>query len=312
MAENLLGQGKLEAHQHGRPDYGVEPDNFLPHNVDVGRPIFIIVIVFVVTIAQGGDIVGQGVHPDIYHVTGVKFHGHSPGKGGAGYAKVLKSGLYKIVNHLIDTGGRLQKAGSLQKGLNTVGIGGQPEEIGLLLRVVDLPAAIRAFPAYQLALRPKAFAGGAVKSLVGSFINVPLIVHLLENLLYCGDVVVVCRTDKPVVGDIHELPKSANTAWSFHNIVHKGLGIHTRGHGLLLNFLTVLIGACKEHDIITAHSPVPGNCIRCHGAVGMPDMKLVRWVVNRRCDIKCSFTHESFLLYFQAAPKYAETVRFAP
>ena len=75
----MLGQRLLQTHQHGRPDNRVESHNFLADDVDAG-PVFLVVIIAVILIAQRGDIVAQGVHPHIDHVLGVKVHGDAPGE----------------------------------------------------------------------------------------------------------------------------------------------------------------------------------------------------------------------------------------
>ena len=80
VAEALFGKRLAQAHQNGRPDNGVEADNLLAHNVYAGPPALAVVAVPVVLIAQGSDIVGEGVHPDVDHMSGVKIHGHAPGK----------------------------------------------------------------------------------------------------------------------------------------------------------------------------------------------------------------------------------------
>ncbi|MPM24295.1 hypothetical protein SDC9_70776 [bioreactor metagenome] len=93
MAENLLGQGLAQGHEQGGPDDGVEADDLLAHEVHVAGPVGRVIVIAVVLKAESGDIVGQGVHPDVNHVTGVEVHRHAPGEGGAGDAQVLQAGL---------------------------------------------------------------------------------------------------------------------------------------------------------------------------------------------------------------------------
>ncbi|CAN4050705.1 DUF4175 domain-containing protein, partial [Dysosmobacter welbionis] len=72
VAEHVLGHRLAQAHQHGGPDDGVEPDDLLAHDVDAGPPALVVVVVAVVVIAQGGDIVAEGVHPHIDYVLGIE------------------------------------------------------------------------------------------------------------------------------------------------------------------------------------------------------------------------------------------------
>ena len=104
VAEDVLGQGHAHAHQHGRPDDGVEADDLLADEVVVGGPIVVIVMVLVIVQTQGGGVVEQGVHPHIDHVTGVEVHGDAPGEGGPGHAQVFQAGLDEVVHHLVYAG----------------------------------------------------------------------------------------------------------------------------------------------------------------------------------------------------------------
>ena len=40
MAENLLGQFLSQGHEHDGPDDGMEPDDLLTYQVNIGRPVF--------------------------------------------------------------------------------------------------------------------------------------------------------------------------------------------------------------------------------------------------------------------------------
>ena len=206
MAVDLLGQGHLHAHEHGRPDDGVEAHDLLAHEVDIGGPVLLIVVILVIQEAQRRGVVEQGVHPHIDHVAGIEVHRDAPGEAGAADAQVLQTGLDEVVDHLVDTAPGLQKIRVLQQVTHPVGVLAQPEEVGLLLGVRHLTAAVGAFAVHQLALGPEALAGLAVLAPVGSLIDIPLVIHLPEDLLDGGHMIVVGGADEPVVGDVHQLP----------------------------------------------------------------------------------------------------------
>ena len=71
MTKDVLGEGQLHAHEHGRPDDGVETDDLLADDVGAGPPALVKIIVLVVHEAQGGDVVKEGIHPDVNLVLGV-------------------------------------------------------------------------------------------------------------------------------------------------------------------------------------------------------------------------------------------------
>ena len=285
VAENFLGQGDVQAHAEGGPDDGVEADDLLAHDVHAG-PIGLVIVIAVVLIAQGGDIVEQGVQPHIDHMLGVKVHGDAPGKAGAGDAQVLQAGLDEVVHHLVHPAAGLQKVGVLQQVLDLVGILGQAEEIGLLLRVGDGAAAVGTTAVLQLALRPEGLAGGAVFAFIGPLIDVPLVVHLFEDTLDGLDVIVVGGADEPVVADVHQLPQVLHPPGALHDAVHKLLGGNARLGGLVLDLLAVLVGAGEEHHVVTGQALIPGQGIGGHGTVGVADVQLVAGVIDGGGDIK--------------------------
>ncbi len=286
MAVDLLRQGHLHAHEHGRPDDGVEANYLLAHDMRVGRPIFIVVVVLIVQKAQSGAIVKQRVHPDIDHMTRVEVHGDAPAEAGAGNAQILKAGLYEVVYHLVYAGGRLKESPCLQQLLHGLCVLGQAEEVGFLLRVMYLSAAVRALAVLELALCPEALAGSAVLALVSALIDIALVVHLLEDALDGLYMIVVSCADKAVVGDVHQLPQVENAALSGDDLIHELLGRDPCGFGLLLDFLAMLVRAGEEHHIIAAQTFISGDGVRRDGAVGVPYVQLIRRIVDRRGDIK--------------------------
>ena len=293
----VLGQGHIHAHEHGGPDDGVEADDLLAHKVDVGGPILVVIVISVVHKAQGGGVVEQSVHPDVYHMARVKVHGDAPGEAGAADAQVLQAGLDEVVDHLVYAGAGLQEVRILQQMLYPVGVLAQPEEIGLLLRVLHLAAAVGALAVHQLALGPEALAGGAVLTLVGALIDVALLVHGLEDLLHGGTVIVVGGADKPVVADVHQLPQVQNALLALHDVIHERLGRHAGLLGLRLDLLAVLVGAGQEHDVIALQTLVTRDGVGSHGAVAVADVQLVRGVVDGRGDIKRLLLHRIVLLF---------------
>ena len=129
----------------------------------------------------------------------IEVHGDAPLEARAGDAQILKAGLYEVVYHLVHAGGRLQELAGLKQLLNGLGILGKTEEIGLLLGVMHIAAAVGAFAVYELALRPEALAGGAVHTLVRALVYIAVVVHLPENALDGLDMVIVGGADEAVV-----------------------------------------------------------------------------------------------------------------
>ena len=294
VAIDLFGHGLAETHEHGGPDDGVEADDLLADDMDSG-PVLLIIVVAVIEVAEGGDVVGQGIHPHIDHMARVEVHGHAPGEAGAGDAQVLKAGLDEVVDHLIDAGGGLEEVAGLQQLLHGLCVLGETEEVGLLFSVVDGTAAVGAHAVYKLALGPEALTGGAVLALVRALVDVTLLVHLLEDALDGLDVVVVGGADKAVVGDVHQLPQVQDAALALDNAVDELLGGDAGGLGLLFDLLAVLVGAGEEHHVIAAQPFVAGKGVGGDGAVGVADVQLVRGVVDGGRDVKGRFVFHALL-----------------
>ncbi len=167
----------------------------------------------------------------------------------------------------------------------------QAEEIGLLLRVLNLPAAVGALAVHQLALGPEGLAGLAVLSLIGALVDVAAVVHFFENPLNGLDMIVVGGADEAVVGDVHQLPQILNAPGAVHDAVYELLRRDSGGGGDVADLLAVLVGAGEEHDVLPQQAVIAGQCICGHRAVGVADVELVRGIVDRRGDIEFFLFH---------------------
>ena len=294
MAEHPLGQRQIQSHQHGGPQDGVEAEDLLAHHVQVCRPEFIVVVVSFIAVAKGGDIVAQGVHPHIHGVLGVKGHRDAPLDRGTGNAGVLQA-LLDEGDHLVLAALRLDELGVLLVELEqTVGILAGLEEVGFLVGVVDLAAAVGALAVNELAVGPEALAGLAVVADVLALVNVALLVELGEDLLAGLHVVVVGGADEAVVADVQQLPQVLDGG---HDLIDVLLGGHARVGSLVLNLLAVLVGAGQEHDVIALHPLEAGQRIAGHGGVAVADVQLVAGVVDGGGDVKCFMLAHGNMLF---------------
>lgn len=132
---------------------------------------------------------------------------------------------------------------------DAVGVLGQAEEVGLLLGIHHVPAAVGALAVLELGLRPEGFAGLAILAHIFALVDVPLLIELLEDLLHGLHVVVVGGADEPVVGDVHQPPQVEHAPGALHDVVDKLLGGYAGLLGLVLDLLAVLVSAGEEHDL---------------------------------------------------------------
>ena len=296
MTEDLLGQGEIQRHQEDGPVEGVEPENVLADDMDVSGPVLGEVFAAAVgVVAQGGDIVGEGVQPDIDHMAVVKAHRDAPLEGGTGDAEVLQAGFQEVVDHFLFPGLGDDEVGVFLDVLHEpVLVFAHPEEVGLLLGGLDGAAAVGAAAVLQLALGPEGFTGGAVHAGVLAFIDVTLVIEPLEDFLNHLFVVVVGGADKVVVAGVHGVPDGADLAG---DLVHIGLGGHTGGARDLLDFLAVLIGAGAEEDVVALHSLEAGDGVGEDDFIGVADVGFPGGVGNGGGNVELFLFHgDSFFL----------------
>ena len=275
----------------------MEADDLLADDVHVRGPVFIEIVVLVVLVAERGRVVEKRIDPNVYDVAGVKVHGHAPGKARAGYAEILQAALAveEVVHHLVHAAGRFQELAAEQQLSHTVGVLAQTEEVGLLLGVFDLAAAVGAAAVHKLALGPEALARRAVHAGVLALIDIAVVVHFAEDALDAPDMVIVRGADEAVVGDVHQLPEIEHALLAGNDLIDKLLRRDAGGFGLVLDLLAVLVGAGEEHHVIAAQTLVAGDRVACDGAVGVADVELRGGIVDRRGDIKGRFFHEASL-----------------
>ena len=278
MSEDLLWKRQPKSHKEDGPVDRMKTDNILPDQVKIRRPELpkLLRTAAVTVIADSGNIVGQSIQPHVCHMLWIEGYRNSPFKGSSGNAEILKPRKKKVIHHLILPGHRLDK---FRMGINMlnepVRIFTHSKEIRFLFGRGHFPSAVRTFSIYQLGLCKEGFAGGAVKPLIVSFINISLVIQLLKNLLNLGLMILVCGTDEFIIGGIHQIPDPLDLG---SHAVHKLLGSHAGFLGLQLNFLSVLIGTRLEKDIVPLHPFVPGDAVRQHDLIRISNMRLARCV----------------------------------
>ena len=164
-------------------------------------------------------------------------------------------------------------------------VGGQPEEIALLLQLHQLVGQPLGLHLLGLGLGDVGLVADRVEPLVGVLVDVPgaqqLAEPVLDHRLVLG------------VGGAHEVVvvmpmRSQRFAEVGHHLVGQGLGRDAPGRGGLLDLLAVLVGAGEEIHLLAHHPPVPRDHVRQHGGVGVADVGLVVHVVDGGGDVEAS------------------------
>ena len=209
MSEDLFRKRNIQRHQHDGPIDRMEPENVLADQMQICRPVFPeqFIMIPINIIAQTCNIVGKGIDPDIDHMIRIKIHRDPPLERRSGDTQILQSRLQEIIHHLVLAGFGLYK---LRMGLDMldqpVGIFAHLEEIGLFFGWMHLRITFRAAAILNLHRCVKCFAFLAVHPFVRALVNVALVIQSAEDLLYNGFMIGIRRTDKPVIGCIHQIP----------------------------------------------------------------------------------------------------------
>ena len=293
MAVDVLGQGHIHAHQHRGPNDGVEADDLLADEMHIGRPegLVVAVRIFVVHEAERRRVVEQRVDPDVHDMLGVEVNRDAPLEARAGDAEVLQARVNEVVDHLVDAGARQQEVRVDEQVTHAVRVLGQAEEIGLLLGVHNGAAAVGAAAVDELALGPEALAGGAVLADILALVDVALFIHLLEDFLDGGNMVVVGGADEAVIADVHQLPQILDALGALDDVIDELLRRNTGLLGLQLDLLAVLVGAGQELDVVALQPLVAGHSVGSDGAVGMADVQLIAGIIDRRCNVEFFLIH---------------------
>ena len=169
----------------------------------------------------------------------VKGNRNAPVKGSTSDTQILQALLYEI-NHLVATASRLDKIRMLLDKLKPpILILAHLEEIAFLLHLFYGAMAVRAaMILVQLALQPIGLAGHAVQALVILFIDIALLINLLQRVLNYLVMTLLASTQKVVVRNMQTLPQQLKVSNNRINILDGGYAFFL---SLTLNFQTMLI-----------------------------------------------------------------------
>ncbi len=197
-------------------------------------------------VVDGADVVEQGVEPDVHHLALVEGQRDAPGEGLAADALVGEP-LPDEADHLVAAHLRLDELGvGLDVLQQAVGVGGEAEEVVVLLHHLHLPAALGALAVHELGGEPEGLVGHAVPALVGIEVDVPLVVELLDEVARHLGMAGRGGADEDVVADVQLLPHVGEMG---HHAVRPLLGRDVVALRGARDVLAVLVGAGEEEDL---------------------------------------------------------------
>ena len=164
----------------------------------------------------------------------------------------------------------------------------QPEEVRLLLRPLDLVPLIGAASVDDLTFRIERLAGRAVPAFVRVLVDVPSRRDLLVQALGAAAMPVLRRPDEVVVADPERLPEGAE---ALDDLVGELQGQQALRLGGALDVLSVLVGAREEVHLLPGHAAEARDHVGDDGRVGVPDVRHVVHVVDRRRQVEVAAHH---------------------
>ena len=137
VGENAARHLDARRHQERRPVHRVKAHDVLADDVQVGRPIFLEHGAVGIGIADGGDVVGQRIDPNVHDVLVVVRHLDAPVEGGARQRQILQAAAHEACDFVHALPRQHEIRHALVEIEQPVGEGGELEEIALLLDPFD-------------------------------------------------------------------------------------------------------------------------------------------------------------------------------
>ncbi len=148
----------------------------------------------------------------------------------------------------------------------------------------DLLAGVVAGAVEQVAGQLELFAADAVRALIETLVDLAGVMQTLQEGLHPLGVPQLRRPDEVVVGDVEGAPDRAPLV--LDQPVGPLLGRDVVRLGGAEHLLAVLVGAGQEPDLLPALAMPSGQDVAGHRRVGVPDVRHVVDVVDRRRQVE--------------------------
>ena len=283
MDVDVLGRLDLGGEQERRPVDGVELEDVLGDDVQARRPEALGEVLALARVGERRVVVEEGVPPDVDDLVGVPRHRHAPGELRARERDVLEPAADER-ERLVAAKIRADEVGPFGvQPLERLLERAQPEEPVLLALpeqrdLVDRAGVVGA----ALGLALEVGAARAVPALVQALVDVAVVVDALDDLLHLRHVLGVGGADEEVVGGV-DPPGQLAKPWRV------GVDQVPGGDALRLgrqhHRLAVLVGPGEEEDVLAALAHVPGEHVGGDRRVGVAEVRLGVYVVDRGGDV---------------------------
>ncbi len=294
MHIDLRRRRQVGGHQHRRPVDDVEADDVLADDVDAVRIVEPVALeqLAVLGVVERGDVVAERVDPDVHHLVGIARHGHAPAVTATGLARdgEILQPLVDEREHLLAAVLRLdQHFVTGDQVAQSILVGGEAEEVVLLVDPLRLGAVDRAALVDQLLRLVEALALDAVEPLVMTGVDVAVGGDHLPQLLRAGRVARVGAGPDEIVS--REMQRTAQ------RLEPRRVAIDeiADGDALALGGLDVgegvLVGAGEKSGVVAVLAVPAGEHVALDRLQREADVWLAVDVGDRRGDVKALLGH---------------------
>src|SRR5438094_4824582 len=202
MRPDPLGRWEAGGHQHGRPVDGVKTRDVFPNDMQVRRPPQL-GFRRVASVADAGDVVGEGVAPDVDDVPVVSGEWDAPTDRRARDAEITQSTPDDAEDFVAPALGLDELRMLLEMLQEAVLVTGKREEIVLFLQVGRLQRGVdQAESVPQVRVLFELLAGCAVPAFVGALVDVVVLLDPFDEILNALDMVRVFGADEAVIRNL--------------------------------------------------------------------------------------------------------------
>src|SRR6202048_4454107 len=253
--------------------------------MNVGGPVAPVRVALVGE-SNAGDVVGQGVHPDIHDMVGVAGNLDAPVERGSGNRQVSQSAFDEADDFVLARVGANEVRLTGVERQQLVLIRGQFEEIAFLLDPFDR-RALR--PASYVVVAQDGFVFGVIGFVaygipagVAVQINIAIVGHPLPNRLAGAMMLFFRGADETVERDIQTL---------IHLLEPQGIACRDFQRRQLLKFgglghlQAVLVGTGEKEDILAVEPRKARQRIGRDRLIGVADMRQAVWVRDSGGDV---------------------------
>jgi hypothetical protein len=201
--EELLRDVEPRRHQQGGPDDAVELEDVLGEQMTHLGPEPRAEVLVRMREAERAPVVDERVDPDVHDLRLVPGHRHAPVLRGPADADVFEPSLDEAPRLVVAKAGSDDARALVVEAEQRLLIGGETEEVVLLLHVFRRDPVLRAEAVDELVLGVEGLAARAVEAGVQTLENVAAVIDPLEEVLDQSLVPLVRRPHEEVVRRVH-------------------------------------------------------------------------------------------------------------